>query len=729
MALVVVGPVKPAEVAPLIAAAFGDMKDRAPARPEPDLGQVSMPASVSAQLHGDPELSRLTLSIQTTEPYAFEPDTAANRLKYLPRQLAYAMLDRRFQELAKKPGAPFTSASTGTSEFLDFVRNSTVEVVTTKAEQWKSSLAVAEQELRRALTHGFQAAELREVTANLANDLEEEVKQAATRRSPELCAELLDTIAHDNVFDLPSTRRDLLKPALATITPAECLAALRDTWKAPGRLIFVSGNLALTSPEADIVAAYKESAGVPVTAPAQIEESKWGYSTSHGSANRVRVTGFDDLDIQQMEFENGVVLTLKKTSFEAATIHISARLGGGLLTLPADKPGLNVYASIAAGQMGLGKHSADDLRRILAGRSVSGGLGIANDAFTLSGRTTPQDLELELQYLAAWASDPGFRPEAESLIAGQLTQHYQQLTHSPDGVLQLETFRRLASGDPRLGLPPLETISRYTMADVRAWLAPQLGVGPLELSIVGDIDIDTTIELVAKTFGTLPQRTAKPDYAQQSKVVFPAAGFAVERTVPTQIPRGVVFACWPTGDMWDISRTRRLNLLADVIDDRLRVKIREGLGGAYSPSAQSTCSDTFTGYGYLLVYAGVEPAQAPAILAAVREIAESLRTHGVTDDELERAKQPVLTSIIESERKNGYWLGAVLSSCAEFPQRLDWARNRRADIAAVTPAELSALAAQYLLPERAVSYVILPEALPDNPPALPAKPILPAATK
>ena len=729
MAVVVVGPVKPEEVAPLLAAAFGDMKDRAPARPEPDLGHVSIPDRVSARLHRDPELSRLTVSLQTTEPYAFEPDTVANRLKYLPRQLAYSMINRRLEELAKKPGAPFTSASAGTTEFLDFVRNSSMEVVTTKPEQWKAALAVAEQELRRALSHGFQPAELREVTANMANDLEEEVKQAPTRRSSALCAELIDSIAHDNVFDLPSTRRDILEPALASVTPADCLAALREAWKAPGRLIFVSGNLELASPETDLVAAYKESEAVAVAAPAQIEEGKWGY-TDFGPAGAVasRRTA-TDLGIEQVEFKNGVHLNLKNTAFETATIHLGARLGGGLLTQPADKPGLNLYTSIASSQMGLGKHSADDLRRLLAGRSISGGLGVANDAFTLSGRTTPQDLELELQYLAAWASDPGYRTDSERLIAGQLTQHYQQLSHSPDGVLQLETFREIAGGDPRLGMPSFETISRYSMADVRAWLTPQLAAGPLELSIVGDIDIDATIALVAKTFGALPARTAKPAYAEQRKVAFPATGLGVERKVQTQIPRGVVFVSWPTSDMWDISRTRRLNLLADVIDDRLRVKIREGLGGAYSPSAQSACSDTFTAYGYLLTYVGVDPAQAPAILAAVREIAESLRKGGVTADELERAKQPVLTTIIESERQNGYWLGSVLGSAAEYPQRLDWARNRRADITAVTPAELSALAAQYLLPNRAVSYVILPEPLPEAIPALPAKPLLPAAAK
>jgi zinc protease len=46
MALVVVGQVDPAAVAPLVAAAFGDMKCLAPARPEPELGTIDMPQDV-----------------------------------------------------------------------------------------------------------------------------------------------------------------------------------------------------------------------------------------------------------------------------------------------------------------------------------------------------------------------------------------------------------------------------------------------------------------------------------------------------------------------------------------------------------------------------------------------------------------------------------------------------------------------------------------------------------
>ncbi len=733
MALVVVGPVDAATVEPLIAAAFGDMANRAPARPEPELGTVDTPAKVAAQVHRDPELPRVSIGIQTVRPYAFEPDTAANRLKYLPRSLAYTMINRRLGELAKKEGAPFTSAQAHTGETLDFLSNSSIEINTTKAEQWRAALAVAEQELRRALEHGFQPAELREATANIANALDDAVKQAPTRRSPALAAALLGTISSGNVFTHPVAERDLFKPALARVTVDDCLAALRAAWDLPGRLIFVAGNLPAEVDAAAVTAAFEESRATAVSAPAKIEEAQWGYTDFGSTGAIVARREITDLGILQVDFANGVQLNLKKTDFQAASIVLTARFGGGLLTMPADKPGLDIFTNSAAGLMGLGKHSSDDLRRILAGRSVGGAFAVDKDAFTVSGATTPQDLELELQLLAAQATDPGYRPEAQRLLVRGMAQYYTRLQHMPEGLFPLEIQRALAGGDARFGLPALDTLSAYTMDDIRGWLAPELGRGPLELSIVGDLDVETTIGFVAKTFGALPARSAKPDYAAQRRVNFPAAGFAAERKVQTEIPRGNVFVFWPTDDALDAPRNRRTNILANIVDDRLRLKIREGLGGAYSPSVGNSGSDTFPGYGYLVVQIGVEPAQAPTILAAVREIGEALRAAGATDDELQRAKEPVLTSIRESARTNTYWLSAVLAACREQPQRLDWARNRTSDIAAITRDEINALAAEYLRPERQISYIVLPEPLagaPEGglpPPSAPPAPPPPAA--
>ena len=715
MVVVVVGDVTPAEVEPMLTKAFAGITARAPARPEPALGTLPAFTGVRANFCAEPEAPRTTVSITSVTPYAYEPDTAANRLKYLPRELAVAMLNRRFSELAKRENAPFSSASASASEAFDFFREATVDV-TCKPEQWTAALAVGEQELRRALEHGFSAAELKEVVATYANNLEQAVKTAPTRRSDGLANEIAEGVLHREVLTSPAANLALFGPALTRVTPAECAAALRQAFSATGRFVLVAGNARIDGDApAAISAAYAKSQAVAVAAPATTTKLAWAYTDFGPAGTVVKREHVADLDLDLITFANGVRLNLKKTDFEAGRIRVGARVGTGQLTEPPTQPGLMAFAAGTFDGGGLGRHSVDDLRRILAGRNVGVVLRPSLDSLDFTGATTREDLLLELQLLAAKLTDPGYRPEAERQARKGLEQLYLSFAHTANGPLATEVARLIVSGDPRFGLPAKEVMLSHHLDAVRAWLGPQLAHGPVELSLVGDLDPEATIAAVARTLGALPAREPRGDLSAYRHLVFPATPFAKDYTISSEIPKGTVRLFWPTTDGSDIQRARRLNLLAAVFSDRLRVKVREEIGGTYAPQAASNANDIFPGYGFLVANIDVAPADAAKITALVLSIADDLAQHGVTADELTRAKQPSLTAIRESLRNNGYWLGSVLSRAQEKPAVLDWARTRVADFEGITAADLSTLAKAYLGREHASRATILPAA-----PAAPA---------
>jgi len=709
MAVVAVGDFDAAEVERQIAAAFPALAARAPAREAPALGAVPAADGLRVKFHFEPEAAVTTVSLASVTPYAHEPDTAAKRLAELPRSLAIAMLNRRLAVLAQQESAPFISAQAVAGESFDFFRQAGIDVKCQPA-QWPAALAAVEQELRRALWHGFQPAELREAAANFQQVLEQSVRTAPTRRSPEVATDIIGSIVNRSVFTSPAADQALFLPALARVTPEDCVAALREAWSASGRSLFVAGNARIDGDtSAALQAAYAASRAVTVTAPAEKAEAKFAY-TDFGPAGRVaKRTHVADLDITQVEFANGVRLNLKPTAFEANRIHLGLRVGTGQLTEPRDQPGLAALAQAIFLPGGLGKHSADELQQILAGRTVSTSFSAGSDAFQLGAATDREDLRLQCQLLAAYLTDPGYRPEALRQAEKGIEEFYNSLDHSVEGPLHREVPRLLASGDPRFGLPAREAMLGRTAAEVRAWLNPQLAQGPLEVALVGDFDLEAAIDAVAATLGALPARAPRPALTAERQVKFPAAAIARDYRVETKIPKGVLALYWPTTDAADIHVVRRLQLLASIFADRLRVKVREEIGGAYSPDAVSVPSDTYTGYGYLRADLTVEPAQAGKIAAVVQDLAADLCEHGVTEEELERAKQPILTMLRESVRTNGYWLGAVLARAQEKPIVLDWCRTRLADNEGISKAELDALAKQYLGAARRGSFVSLPE--------------------
>ena len=708
MVLILAGDFDPAAVEPLIKELFAPLAARAPALPEPRLGSVAPSDDVVALLHTEKEAGSTNVALETVVPYAFEPDTAANRLKELPRTLALSMLNRRLSILSKKEGAPFLSGLVGVTEQFEFFRNASIEL-NCRLDQWSAALGIAEQELRRALDHGFQPEELAEAVADMKNNLEQAVQTAPTRRSPGLADKLVDDLIDRTVTTHPKADLALYAPALAAMTPEACAAALKATWnEAAGRRIFVSGNLELAKAPQNISAAYAASRRTIVTPPAREASAAFAY-TDFGKPGKIGDTKtVDDLGATLVEFKNGVRLNLKPTDFESGRIRVSVRIGGGTLTQPPDQRGLGLLANVAFTTGGLGKHSVDDLQRLLAGKTIGLGFGAQTDAFTFTGTTNRDDLLLQLQLFCAYLTDPGYRPESLRQVHKAADQLYLRLAHTSDGPLQLEVANLLANGDPRFGLPPKAVMLARSLDELKAWLSPQFAKGPIEIAIVGDFEPEATLTAVAQTFGALAKRQKKPGYDDARRVAKLAVPVAKEYTVESEIPKALVRLYWPATDNRDVKLTRRLRLLTDVFADRLRVKIREEMGSTYSPGTAADLSETYPGYGYLIAEATVAPDDTRRIAEAMKAVAAALRDGGVTEEELVRAKQPILTALRESARTNGYWLGTVLAAAQEFPEHLEWSRSRYSDNESVTAAELSALAKEYLDPAQASEFIITP---------------------
>ena len=713
LGLVVVGDVDSETLIPLIEKHFATLKPVAQRRPDPDLGTIQHPG-LAAMLHTEAEAPATAVSIQTVREYRKIPDSKAKREDMLYREVAMAALNRRLEILAKQEGAPFIRGMAYSHEFMRFVENAGIEL-SCRPEQWVDALTTAEQELRRALQFGFTALEIAEVEANTLNSYEQAVKTAATRKSASLANELAATIAEQIVFTHPEDDFAWVRSLLENLSPDRCLRAIRDAWKTQDIYLFVSGNLNLEDAENSLIEVYRKSRSVALEPPHEIEQAAFAYTDFGAPGKVIERRLHDDLGIHQVRFANQVALNLKQTDFEADTIRILIRVGAGGLACPENMPGLPLLASSTFSAGGLKAHSADDLARIFAGKNVGVQFDVESDAFVLSGRTTPDDLVHQMNLMNAFILYPGYRAESLRQAHKQFESVYLQIKHTPQGVMRDKVAKFFASTDFRFGYPEKEALMSHSLADVREWLTAHLEEGNMEVSVVGDIDVESTLAQVARTFGTLaPRRARKADYAERRRVKFPKGPASKTFAYETEIPKSVVVVAWPTDDIWNISRTRRLSMLAEIFSDRLRVKIREELGEAYSPYAVSRASDTFSGYGYLFGLVLANPEEAFRLTSLVSELGHELSRGGIDEDELDRALKPMLSNLKEYVRSNGYWVNTVLGSSQEYPQRLDWARTMEDDYASITVEDVNRIAAQFLQSEIQVNVLVTPETFVDD---------------
>jgi zinc protease len=289
-----------------------------------------------------------------------------------------------------------------------------------------------------------------------------------------------------------------------------------------------------------------------------------------------------------------------------------------------------------------------------------------------------------------------------------LVARYSELAHSPDGPLSTEVARVLATGDPRFGLPALGTMLARNLNEVRDWLRPQLEHNAIEIALVGDLDKETAIAAVAKTLGALPRRDPWPPASAVRGVRFPPHPFTLRYDISSATAEGRAMVYWPTTDGFDAGRDRRLGLLASVLRECLRERVRESLGLSYSPEAESRTSRIFPEYGYMEAAIAGNPAQVAQIADIAVALGAALARDGVTKDQLDRARRPALTAAREALCSNGYWLNEVLACAQAKPIVLEQARAMLSDLENCRPADLSELAATYLVPARASRVTLLP---------------------
>ena len=708
MTLVAVGDLGTLDPTPLFAEFFGDMRTPdSPLPQEPPIGRAARYDHVLA-IH-EPEIPSVSLALERLEPWEDEPFTVAEYLEDLPLEYARDMLNLRFSEIVKQESAPFLDAGVDSAEFFEVFDGESLQVECAP-EKWQAALATCEQELRRALEFGFQQAEMDEVRAEALRGLDEAVEREPTAHSSALLGSILLAAEERFVPTDAGTRRSILRPAIEALTVEGCQTAMREAWEQGELSIQATGNLDLGREAGDVLrAAYEESAAVPVEAMAEKAVAAFAYASDPARAGAIAERKeVEDLGFTMLRFENGVRLNVKRTDFKEKQIIVSGRFGEGQLTLAPERHALEFVGEQVFNGAGLAAHSEDDLRRLTAGKVAGVGFGVEEDAFVLGGGTTREDLALQLELLCAYLQAPGWRPEGLVQFRRELPLMYEELAHQHQGPLLTKFLPELYAGDPRFGLPEQDAAAAVEIEAVREWLAPTLAAAPLEVSVVGDLDVEETIAVASRTVGLLPERRDWERLEERRSVPAPRSGVSQTHAIDTKVPKSMVLLVFPVPDGIAVTNRRLFGVLSVVVNDRLRIQVREKLGAAYAPGAGVQQSEVYPGVGMLMIQAMSDPDKVETLVEACLGVAQSLSEAGVTDEEVARLREPILKQRRDAKRTNGYWMN-VLSRAQREPGRLDDARSGDAFYDSFTAAELTPLAKEYLRRERASVLVVNPE--------------------
>lgn len=713
--ITLVGDLKPEFAAQKIEEYFGDWQNSdefaAGTTVEIDSAAIMTPRS---RVYTDPEI-QTSVSLAVLKANEVEMDSIAERKESLVEGLGNRILNRRLGKMARLEDSDFISAGVGRSNFFDVAEVSSLSV-NAQPENWGAALAQGEQALRQALEYGFTQAELDEQLANIENSLKVAVQTSPTRRTPRLARQIMGAFGNESVVTTPQTSLDRFVANKPEITLEAVTAAFRAGWdgldKAPQ--LYMQNSLTLEDGGAKLEAAYAASKAISIKPREEEAVLTFAYDNFGPAGTVAERSRIEDLDATLVIFDNNVRLNMKKTDFEDNVIRLSARIGAGTLSAPTDvAPGFETYTSNMLALSGLGQHKVDDIATIMAGKSVGVRRGLGGTVNTLSGSTTPDDLALQLKLMTAYATDPGYRPEAQAQYDKYIRSWYPTLDSTPGGVAGRDIGRILRSGDTRWGIPSENALLDVDFDLIKSWMDEFVQNGAIELTVVGDFEEDALIKAVAESFGALPERPADPYRPDPSltDIKFPEGSsdpIVLKHAGDAETARLYVY--WPAPDASVSMRSRETQMLSDLFQLRLTEVLREEEGATYSPGVSRVASRLYPNYGYIGAQLEVSPDRIDQMADRIREVASQFQSGNIDPDVFERAIKPTLESLETSLESNGLWM-SVLSQAQTDSEVIARFRTRDAAYQNMTVEDLKPIAAEVFTPSKSLEIQILPENL------------------
>jgi zinc protease len=693
--LVVVGDVDPRDLETRLGKAFGDWAGQGPAPVRAAPERPSLTRGEASLALAEPHLTTEIRVCRVRGPDAEGPDDVARLRRRLLTRLWTSLVNIQLETSTLQSRPPYLQARFEVDDELRDARITCLNVMPLD-ERWAPALAAAQAELARFLAHGPTQDDLDDRVVAMRARLRGERDQARTRDSINLANGFAQKALAKEIILSPNEAFFAFDAAVETLTPEDVRQAFAQDWSGAGPLLSI---WAPRPPSAEALkAAWDEDAARPAPpAAAAARAPGWAYA-DFGRSGRVRTRAvLKDPDFVRLVYSNGVVLNFKPTDFKKDDVEIRVRFGAGRREIAGD----DLFAAfLGAGLLpsgGLGRHGLSDINRLFGEKAWQVQLSVVNDAFVLHGETNAASLRAELQILAAYLSDPGFRAEVDPRIPTAVEAAYRESLNHPSIALSLALAEAIAPGSPAT-LPPRAQATALRMADFQRILKPALTEAPLEITVVGDIEEGTASDLVGQTLGALPQRTAGPRERPSTWFLrFPDHPPTVIRATLGGSGRDdVVGLYWP---LFVASPERRreemaLRVLAGVMSDDLRHRVREELGKSYSPGAGTVMPD-HADQGYLEATIATAPADVEAMIAETRRVAARLATTDVTPEALEAARRPLLADYAARSGRNDGWV-AALSGSSISREGLDAWRTEPDLLAKVTVQDLREAAARWL---------------------------------
>ena len=663
MAVIVVGDIEPAKAEEMIRKHFSSLTNPTQERRR-EYADVPPYKTAQAAVVTDKEATSYNIGIFYPAYKSNPSSSIADYREDLIEQMFTSMLNQRLQELTQKENPPFIFAASNFQTFARGYQAFNVFAGTGTGDVTKGLNAVAE-EIERVKRYGFTAAELERAKKNTLTFYEKEYNNRDKTESENYVQEYINHFLEQEPTPGIEKEFEYAKALLPGITIEEVNTMTKRFKDEKNKFVFALGpdpkpNQALPEGK-DLLAIMdaKEKADIKPYEEKAIASTL--ISTQPKSGKIVSQTKDAVLKTTELKLSNGVTVTLKPTDFKNDQIVMGATRAGGKNNYGlADKYNAE-YATAIVNTMGVGEFSPTDLKKVLAGKSVSVNPVFSATSEGVKGNSTVKDLETLFQLTYLYFTNPRKDTALFNSFVQKNKSQYANISANPQAAFIDTMYKTLFSNNPLapVAVPKSEYYDKIKLDRSFAIYKERFGdANGMNFVFVGSFKEEEIIPLIEKYIASLPTTTKKFTFSDNK--VRPLSGKKSLSVSKGKEEKSLILAFY-TGELpYSEDLELKVQAMSEILNIRIIEELREKVQGIYGGGTFAELEKyPYANYSFVLQLP-CGPEKVDTLLKAVNKEFAMIVKDGPAQSYLDKVKKQWIEQYKTNVKENNTWLTRIL---------------------------------------------------------------------
>ena len=637
-------------------------------------------------------------------------NTDAAFITELMKSYIYYIMTERFGDITAKPDAPFLGANLGIGRLCTSCE-AVFGTVEFKEGDYANAFAAFMTEVEKMKRFGFTDGEVERAKAKILSHYEKAVEAASTRKNADFVYPLLNAFYYNEPYMTPEIELELAK-AVCTQLSAPILSQVAAAMITDDNMVVLyngpekEGLVNPTEEEIAAILTATKSAEIEANVEEAINEP---LISTELKGSKVKKTSTGIYGSTVWTLKNGVKVVVLPTQHKKDQVLFNLEWEGGkTLIATEDMPSFedNIWA-LFLNNSGISKFPNTTLSKMLAGKQVSISPNIGGTTHSISGQSTPKDLETALQLMYLFVADPRFDPEEYETGIQQIKAVLPNLVNTPDFKFQQFVSEKLYGGNERVVVINDEVLEAANLETIeRVYRQLFKNAAGATLTIVGNVDLDTLKPMVEKYVGSIP-KGKKAAGLNKKNMIQMAKGVSEDvLNVEMATPKKTVFQVWSAYMPVTTKDIVTLNVASYVLDMIYTKTIREKEGGTYGVGSNlSAAREPYSRYTFMVQF-DTNPEQAEKLCGLTAQYLKELAQNGPTAEELAMALENLKKNVPESRISNSYWKSALELN---LEHGIDYDAEYEAALESVTAEDVKALMQAVLAQDNFIQIVLAPQ--------------------